>query len=57
MEIRKPEPLNFEDDDLDDFQWDYSKHNEAEKQAEPEDLAEEEDTDDLLGGFLAKMNQ
>ncbi|WP_071393178.1 hypothetical protein [Bacillus tuaregi] len=47
------EPLLDFDDDLDSFDWDSAKQEEAE---EAEDNAEELDVDDLLGGFLDKMN-
>ncbi|WP_338450337.1 hypothetical protein R4Z09_30420 [Niallia oryzisoli] len=49
------DPLLDFDDDLDSFDWDSAKQGEAEE-TEAEDDAEEMDVDDLLGGFLSRMN-
>lgn len=45
--------LDYEDDDLDSFDWENIKENEA---TDPEEI-EENDLDSLLGDFLAKMNK
>ncbi|WP_394238094.1 hypothetical protein [Niallia oryzisoli] len=55
-EIALGDPLQDFDDDLGSFDWESAKQQEAEE-TEAEDDAEELDVDDLLGGFLAKMNQ
>ncbi|KAA9014506.1 hypothetical protein [Niallia endozanthoxylica] len=49
------DPLEDLNDDLDSFDWESVKQAEAEETDE-EDDAEELDVDDLVGGFLARMN-
>ncbi|MCM2534170.1 hypothetical protein NDK43_19655 [Neobacillus pocheonensis] len=52
MEVQIPLQDKEEmDDDLNDFEWDFSKENQS---AEKE---EEADKEDLLGGFLSSMNK
>lgn len=53
-EIASDDPLKDLEDDLDNFDWDSAIQEEAETEAE--DDAEELDVDDLLGGFLSRMN-
>lgn len=53
-----PTPINLSDmdDDLSEFDWERAKPLE-ESQVTEEDSDEEEDIEDLLGGFLANMNK
>ena len=45
------------EDDLSEFKWEVAKQQSAETEAEEEDMAEEINVDDLLGGFLSSMNK
>ena len=45
------------EDDLSEFKWEVAKQQSAETEAEEEDIAEEINVDDLLGGFLSSMNK
>lgn len=50
----------FEDDledDLMNFDWDKAKQEHASSKEDPEENVEQEDIEDLLGGFLANMNK
>ncbi|MGG3561509.1 hypothetical protein ABES03_07865 [Neobacillus rhizosphaerae] len=52
-----PSPIDFSDmdDDLSEFDWDSAKK--VEDQVIEDEKDEEEDIEDLLGGFLANMNK
>ena len=45
------------EDDLNEFDWESAKQQHVETEDEKEDISEEIDVDDLLGGFLASMNK
>ena len=45
------------EDDLSEFKWEVAKQQSAETEAEEEDMAEEMNVDNLLGGFLSSMNK
>lgn len=56
LEPATEEPDSFEDD-LMDFDWESALQEQAASKNEAPDEDEEEDADDLLGGFLANMNK
>jgi hypothetical protein len=55
-EPQKP-PMNSLDDDLINFDWDTAKQEHLSSVEENQEVHEEEDIEDLLGGFLAHMNK
>jgi hypothetical protein len=54
--------LNYDEndeleDDLVNFDWDKAKHQHAVSEDDAQESVEQEDVEDLLGGFLANMNK
>jgi hypothetical protein len=60
IEINEETNESFEDhfeDDLSEFNWETAKQKTAETEEEKEEIVEEMNVDDLLGGFLESMNK
>jgi hypothetical protein len=60
IEINEETNESFDDhfeDDLSEFNWETAKQKTAETEEEKEEIVEEMNVDDLLGGFLESMNK